>query len=271
MKHEFKSYYLDYPLVKGRIFDLFEPEEITKDVAVFWVHGGGWRGGSREFHEIMQELNERGYLVASTDYRLDAKDAFVQLKDVREAYDRFVTILKEMGRPLNIAVYGVSAGAHLASLLLCAEPGECGEELELENQWVKPCMGLLQATPYDFLPWDNIQPSMWGIMQGIAGASYEDDPERFERLSLRNYINKNNPPLFFMEAEYESLFPSHLTLKLAKQHREMGIETHWKQFKGVEHGFFYELVRPSQKEAFEDFCKFLEGELETDFGNEYIF
>ena len=36
-----------------------------------------------------------------------------------------------------------------------------GEELELENEWVKPCMGLLQATPYDFLKWDNIQPGMW--------------------------------------------------------------------------------------------------------------
>ena len=67
MKHVFKSYYLDYPLVKGRIFDVFEPEEITKDVAVFWVHGGGWRGGDRVFHTIMEALNERGYLVASTE------------------------------------------------------------------------------------------------------------------------------------------------------------------------------------------------------------
>ncbi len=270
MKHVFKSYYLDYPLVKGRIFDVFEPEEITKDVAVFWVHGGGWRAGSREFHTIMEALNERGYIVASTDYRLDAKDAFEQLKDIREAYDRFVSILKEMGRPLNIAVYGVSAGAHLASLLLCAEPGECGEELNLENEWVKPCMGLLQATPCDFLPWDNIQPGMWNAMQSIAGVPYDKEPEIYERLSLKNYINKNNPKLFFMEAEMENYFSSEHTLKIAKEHRSMGIETHWKVFKGVEHGFFYELVRPSQKEAFEDFCKFLDGELETEFGKEYV-
>ena len=31
MRHKFESYYLDYPLVTGRIFDVFEPEEITKD------------------------------------------------------------------------------------------------------------------------------------------------------------------------------------------------------------------------------------------------
>lgn len=269
MRLEFKSYYLDYPLIKGRIFDVFEPEEYLKDTAIFWVHGGGWRAGSRDFHEIMQALCDRGYIVASTDYRLYAKDAFEQLKDIREAYDRFVSILKEKGRPLKIAVYGVSAGAHLASLLLCAEPGQCGEKLSLENEWVKPCKGMLQATPYDFMPWDNMMPSMWDTMQGIAGAAYDKDPERFERLSLRNYINESNPPLFFMEAEYENLFPSHLTLELAKRQREYGLKTHWKVFKGVEHGFFYELKRPSQLEALEDLCKFVDGELETEFGNEY--
>lgn len=38
---------------------MFEPEEITKDTAVFLVHGGGWRGGGRtKFHEIMEEFND---------------------------------------------------------------------------------------------------------------------------------------------------------------------------------------------------------------------
>lgn len=265
MKHVFQSYYLDYPLVKGRIFDVFEPEVPTKDIAVFWVHGGGWRSGSRDFHEIMEALNERGYIVASTDYRLYAKDAFEQLRDIREAYDRFVSLLKEKGRPLNIAVYGVSAGAHLASLLLCAQPGQCGEVCTLENEWVKPCKGLLQSTPCDFLPWDNMMPQMWSTMQGIAGAPYSEDPERYQRLSLKNYIHKDNPPLFFMEAELENMFPSDLTLKLAREHRALGIPSQWKVFRRVEHGFFYELKRPSQLEAFEDFCRFLDGNLETEF------
>ncbi|MBQ2741287.1 MAG: alpha/beta hydrolase fold domain-containing protein [Oscillospiraceae bacterium] len=257
---EFKSYYLDSPLVKGRIFDVFVPENVTKDIAVFFVHGGGWRGGGRDFHEIMQALNQRGHIAASTDYRLDAKDAFEQLKDIRESYDKFVSVLKELERPLKIAVYGVSAGAHLASLLLCAAPGECGENAILENGWIKPCKGILQATPYDFHPWDNIQPAMWSVMQDIAGASYEDNKEPFERLSLKNYIREDNPPLFFMEAEYEHLFPSELTKKIADKHSEFKIKSQWKVYPGVEHGFFYELKRPSQLAAFEDFCKFIERE-----------
>lgn len=264
MKHKFQSYYLDYPLVKGRVFDVFEPEEITKDIAVFIIHGGGWRSGSRTmFHEIMEALNERGYLVAATDYRLYAKDAFEQLGDVREAYDKFVSLLKEKNRPMKIAVYGESAGAHLASLLICAKPGECGESNSLTNEWISPCKGILHATPVDFFPWEGMMPSFWDTMQNIAGVPYEKDVECYERLSLKNYINGNNPPIFFVEAELENLFLSEHTLQLVRKHRSLGINSHWKVYPKVEHGFFYELKRKAQVEAFEDICLFLDNKLMT--------
>ena len=57
--------------MKGRVFDVFEPEQITKDTAVFFVHGGGWHSVSRSFcHEFMQELNDRGWLAAFEDFCL---------------------------------------------------------------------------------------------------------------------------------------------------------------------------------------------------------
>ncbi len=56
MKYPFNSCYLDSPLVEGPVFDVFEPERITKDVALFIVHGG-WRAGNRvHFHKIMELL-----------------------------------------------------------------------------------------------------------------------------------------------------------------------------------------------------------------------
>ena len=264
MNRQFQSYYLDSPLVKGRIFDIFEPERITKDTAVFFVHGGGWHGGSRTFcHEFMQELNNRGWLAASTDYRLSGVTAFDQLQDIREAYDRFVTWLKRHDRPLQIAVYGESAGSHLASLLLFAEPGECGEKCQLENGWLKPHQGILHATPYDFLPNGWMMPQFWATMQGIAGKPYSEDPDRYERLSLKNYVRSDNPQTFFIEAGMEHLFPSEYTREIAEKHRAMGIRSHWKVYPRVEHGFFYELKRKEQLAAFEDFCLFLDGKLET--------
>ena len=114
---KFSSYYLDAPIKKGRVFDVFEPYENApeRDIALFFIHGGGWRSGSREcFHIIMDELCRRGYICASTDYRLDAKDAFEQLSDIRESFDQFVKILKNRGNQMP-------ENAHLCNLLQSAK------------------------------------------------------------------------------------------------------------------------------------------------------
>ena len=259
MNYTLRSYYLDKPLVVGRALDVMVPNKITKDVAIFMVHGGGWRSGSRtSYHTIMEALCDLGYVVASTDYRLNAKNAFEQLKDVRESYDTFVTILKEMKRPLKISVHGGSAGAHLASLLVCANPCECGEKVNLINEWVKPIKATLQATPVDFLPYESMMPHFWATMQGIAGAPYEANPDVYERLSLKNYIRKDNPPIFFLEAELEHIFSPKKTKALVEKHNEMGIPSKWKMYEGVEHGFMFSLERKAQREAFKDIVDFLE-------------
>ena len=264
MNHFFTSCYLDSPLREGRVFDVFEPETVTRDTALFFVHGGGWHAGSRTtYHKIMEAFNVRGYLCASADYRLKGASAFEQLQDIREAYDRYVALLKGKKRPLRLAVCGSSAGAHLASLLLCAAPGECGEACRLENDWVKPVRGILLSTPHDFLPWEGMMPQTWSAMQSAAGAPYDREPERYERLSLKNYLRTDNPALFFAEAEQEHLFFSEYTLDFVKKHREWGIPSHWKVYSRMEHGFFYELVRKAQLEAFADICSFLEGNLKT--------
>ena len=260
MKYSINTYYLDYPLISGRVFDVFTPEKISKDTAIFIVHGGGWRGGSRQsFHKIMEAFCERGYMVASTDYRLYAKNAFEQLSDIRAAYDRFVSILKELNMPLKIAVYGESAGAHLAALLTLAKPDEAGEKNQLKNEWVKPIKAMLQATPIDFVPFESMIPSIKDAMIGIAGDSVENAPEIYERLSPRKYIRKDNPPVFFMEAEYENVFYSKHTKVVYQKHRELGIDSKWKIYEGVEHGFFFNLDRIAQRQALQDICDFIEG------------
>ena len=53
------------------------------------------------------------------------------------------------------------------------------------------------------------------------------------------------------------------TLEFAKKHRSWGIPSQWKVHTRMEHGFFFDFVRKAQLEAFEDFCSFLEGKLQT--------
>ncbi len=270
MKHKFYSYYLDTPIKLDRVFDVFEADEDApaRDQAIFFVHGGGWNQGSRiGQHVLMDEFARRGYTCASTDYRLKGVDAFAQISDVREAFDVFVGMLMDKGiKNPKVVIYGSSAGAHLASLCAFALPGELGEDISrLKHPEIRPCKLVVQATPYDFLEYEGIMPQFWSLMQSVAGKPYAEDPERYERLSLKNYVREDNPPAFFIEAEYEHLFDSRLTHKIAVRHREMNIGTQWKVYERVEHGFFYELKRKMQLEAFEDFCLFLENKLETPF------
>ncbi|MFA6929021.1 MAG: alpha/beta hydrolase [Lentisphaeria bacterium] len=262
----YQSYYLDFPLQSGRVLDLFKPEQIREDTAVFFVHGGGWQAGSRSnFHPLMEKLNQQGFLCASTDYRLVAPSLpgnpcitiLDQLSDIRQAYDAFCCIMKELDRPLNIAVFGSSAGAHLASLLLCTDPGECGEVCKQETHWSKPVCGLLQSTPATFTPWPNIFPHIWSSMQQAAGCTYDANPELFQRLSLNQYIRPDNPPLFFLEAENEHMFPARMNQKIVDMHRNMNIPSKLKIYPDAEHGFLYAASRPVQIEALNDLIEFV--------------
>ena len=68
--YPFQSYYLDCPLVKGRAFDVFEPAPgvPVQDIAIFFVHGGGWTSGSRSgFHPLMEAFGKLGYITATAD------------------------------------------------------------------------------------------------------------------------------------------------------------------------------------------------------------
>lgn len=269
MKYGFLSRYLDAPFVAGRAVDIFVPEQVTQDTALFFIHGGGWSSGSRTlYHRIMEKLNTLGYICASADYRLaspvrsapgEGITAVEQLQDCREAYDVLISYLKEHDLPLKTAVFGASAGAHLASLLGCAVPGACGEKVDLVNEWVKPVKLILQSVPVTLEPWAEIFPPIAASIRDCAcgGVSFERDPELYRRLSLTSYIAPDNPQCFFMEAGNEHMFPAELSLAAAEKQRECGGDPVWKSYAHAEHGFLYDLSREVQQRAFADMLDFL--------------
>ncbi len=99
--------------------DLFRPTSGTGPFpTVIWIHGGGWRSGSRADAEQSRRLVCRGYAVASIDYRLSDVAQFpAQIHDVKAA----IRYLRANAATLNLdgnrlATFGSSAGGHLAAL-----------------------------------------------------------------------------------------------------------------------------------------------------------
>jgi len=266
MAYEYKSIYFDDPLVSGRVLDIFEPKNITQDTAIFFVHGGGWHGGSRTgYHLLMQELRKRGFICASTDYRLvpQGADIFDQLTDVRHGYDIFTSYLKDKNRPLKIFTYGGSAGGHLAGLLSFAKPGECGEKTsfngyELHNEFVKPVGTALHAPALHFEPWEDIFPAIFDSMQKAMKIPYAEAKEKYRAVSPINYLSKETCPLFVLVAGNEHMFPCWQAEEAVNKLHESGIKAQFKVYKNVEHGFLYALDRWQQREAFQDILDFIE-------------
>src|SRR5215210_7419115 len=87
---------------------------------VIWIHGGGWRSGSRlPIPARVSDLCSRGYAVASVDYRLTTVALWpAQIQDVRGAVRWLRAHAAEHGLDGDrIAAWGESAGGHLASML----------------------------------------------------------------------------------------------------------------------------------------------------------
>ena len=253
-----KTFYLDDPICKDRVYDVFVPDTVTQEIAFFHIHGGGWRSGSRQdYHDpILSEMAKRGCISATTDYRLNVPAA-EQLKDCRDAYMHFVNELRAMKRPVKIAVHGGSAGGHLASLLIAAAPGAAGEDFSRKKEWISPVCGILESAPASFLPWDEILPGIWESMQNAAGQPYAENPELYKKLSFDQHIHSGMPPLFFIEGEWEHVFWYPQKIELAKKLSALGCHTIVKVYKNMEHGFLFNFDRKGQREAFEDMLKFM--------------
>jgi len=91
------------------------------------VHGGGWVGGNRSsgarFTDLKNRLLERGYLVASLDYRLAPTHKYpAQIQDVKCAIRHLRARAARYGLdPDRIGAWGGSAGGQLVSLLGTAD------------------------------------------------------------------------------------------------------------------------------------------------------
>jgi acetyl esterase/lipase len=103
--------------------DLYLPTDRREFPVLFFVHGGAWRHGDKQFLGIYGTLGmhwaRQGIAVVITNYRLSPEVKHPEhIKDVASAFAWTVrNIGRYGGRPDQIFVCGHSAGGHLVSLL----------------------------------------------------------------------------------------------------------------------------------------------------------
>jgi acetyl esterase/lipase len=185
--------------------DLYLPAGAGPFPALVGVHGGGWQAGARNAFQFWGPyLAERGYALFAISYRLAKKGQrmFPQaVNDVLAAVQFVRGSAKEIKiDPERIALFGASAGAHLASL--AALGGEIfkgtypNDEFAAVSTKVKALVGVYGV--YDLVEmWQRyqLQSPRENNIENFMGAAPMDNPRLYFDASPINYASFANNQL----------------------------------------------------------------------------
>lgn len=155
------------------------------------IHGGGWRNRSGDMQGVCEVLTENGFAALNITYRFAPEHRFpVQLNDVKAAIP---WILKNAEKyNLNgqkVAVWGYSAGAHLAFLL--------ANQKELGIKFGAIVVGGMPAYFPNFPESPLIIP--------LIGKKYTEDPQAWVAASPVSFVSEATPPTFVYHAVDDAL------------------------------------------------------------------
>jgi arylformamidase len=113
---------LAYGADPSQRLDVYIPAGAKAAPILFVVHGGAWRIGDKAADAIVvnkvRAWRSKGYVVTSTNYRLDDANPLEQASDVAQALSFVQKNATSWGAdPNKVVLLGHSSGAHLVSLL----------------------------------------------------------------------------------------------------------------------------------------------------------
>ena len=182
------------------VMDLYLPEgSATARPGVMFIHGGGWRGGTKDHHtDAARRLARSGYVTASINYRLVPDGVFpAAVQDCLCALSFMRANAEEWGLdPSRIAVAGYSAGGHLAALL-----GVAADDPALAPDCAAgPTYGPAAAIP-GAGPTDLVAVHDAPVVSEFIGVSYDDEPETWRLASPIEHVAADEPPFLFIHGE----------------------------------------------------------------------
>jgi acetyl esterase/lipase len=219
--------------------DIYLPERASGSYPlVVWVHGGGWRGGSKDQCPAAS-LATRGYVVASVGYRLSQHATFpAQIEDCKAAI-RWLRAHAQKYHidPERVGVWGASAGGHLVALL-----GTSGGVKELEGSLGHPDQSSrVQAVvdwfgPADLLKMTAMRKDPKSAVGLLLGGSVEENPDKARKASPVTYVTPDDPPFLIMHGDADKLVPLEQSEVLADALKKAGVEVTFIVHKGAGHG-----------------------------------
>jgi acetyl esterase/lipase len=230
------------------LLDLYLPKNGAKPVPlVIWIHGGGWREGSKD-RAGLSGVVKAGMALASINYRLSQQAIFpAQLDDCKAAVRWLRAHAAEYHINADkIAVAGESAGAHLAALL-GTTGGDASTEGDEGNAGVSSAVcavvdfyGPTDLVAADFVD-DMTDPKMAMTRMLLTSALLGGDPSTkgdLAKLASPIYhITAKTCPFFIAHGDHDTLVPMTQSTSFDAALKKAGVESDLIIVPGKNHGF----------------------------------
>ncbi len=229
---------------KRLLLDLYLPEKADGRLpVVVWIHGGGWRGGSKNACRALY-LSGKGYAVASIAYRLTPEATFpAQIHDCKGAIRWLRANAKRYGLdPNRIGVWGSSAGGHLVALLGTSGgvkelEGNVGGNLEYSSgvQAVCDFCGPTTLTDRASLRTGESEDGPTAVV-ALLGGPIPRKEDLARQASPVTHVTKDDPPFLVVHGDQDNVVPIRQSELLAEALKKAGVEVTFHVARGSGHG-----------------------------------
>jgi len=239
---------LVYTVVQGRSLplDLYRPKSDARTPLVIWVHGGGWKSGSKKgAGPALTQLLKRGYAVASVEYRLSGEAIFPAAIEDCKAAVSFLRLHagKYNLNPERFGAWGSSAGGHLVALL-----GTTSDTKDFDTHPVTlKASPKVQAVcnwfgPSDFLRMNDFpgtldHDSPESPESRFMGVPIQQHPQKTQRANPMTYVSPSDPPFLHMHGDKDRLVPFNQSELLHSALKQCGVQTSLYRVVDGGHGF----------------------------------
>lgn len=237
------------------------PADGRRKPLVVWIHGGGWKAGSKNGCPAIS-LTERGFVVASVNYRLsqhapfpaqihDCKAAIRWLRDNTEAFEI---------DPDRVGVWGSSAGGHLAALV-----GTSADVATLEGELgTTTPPSRVQAVCDWFGPTDFLQMNAQAGTRGrinhdaadspeslLLGAPLPTVPDKARQASPITWVSADDPPFLIQHGDQDRLVAWQQSQLLHDALVRNGVASRFERVPDAGHGLRDAAIRETVFDFFE--------------------
>jgi len=211
---------------------------------IIWIHGGGWKNGSKEnCLPVRLGFTERGYAVASINYRLTGAAAFpAQIEDCKSAVRWLRTHAVEYGlNPDKFGVWGSSAGGHLVALLGTSgdvSAFDIGENLTASSRVQAVCdyYGPSDFSTMAAIPGFERHANADSPECALLGGTPDKKPDVAAAASPVTHVTPDDPPFLIVHGDKDNIVPLDQSRRMDAALRTAGVETKLIILPGAGHG-----------------------------------